>query len=78
MTLIDPVQREMNRKLGITDQTFLQYHAELTRQATKVQAKQTTAQDTALLAAVVLLDPVQRDINRQLGISDETFIKYYR
>lgn len=69
MTYIDPIQAEINRRLGISSETFLKY-------SPAPQNKTPASSRTGTLAALVGLDPVQQAVNRQLGISDETFLKY--
>jgi phage I-like protein len=59
-SLVDPVQREVNRLLGISDDTFLT-HSSLTRIAAKQEQS---------------IDPVQREVNQLLGITDEVYLQY--
>jgi hypothetical protein len=69
MKHISPIQAEINRRLGISSETFLKY-------STEPESKKQTTPSRGTLTALALLDPVKQAINRQLGVSDEVFLKY--
>lgn len=69
MSYIDPLQADINRLLGISPETFLQYNP-------APRSTRPASPRPRTLAALVGLDPVQQEVNRQLGVSPEMFAQY--